>query len=168
MKAAANGALNCSVLDGWWVEGCDVDTGWAIGNGDAFKDDEEQDRVDAESLFHLLEGEIVIVEPALDFVGGTPVVVIWVDLPDTPEVAVLPGMTVEAEVVADEALGALLVPIQALHELDAGSHAVFVVQEDGTLLLTPVTPGLRDYANVQILSGLQAGDVVSTGTVETR
>lgn len=116
----------------------------------------------------LLEGEIVIVEPALDFVDGTPVVVIWVDLPDTPEVAVLPGMTVEAEVVADEALGALLVPIQALHELDAGSHAVFVVQEDGTLLLTPVTPGLRDYANVQILSGLQAGDVVSTGTVETR
>jgi starch phosphorylase len=59
MKAAANGALNCSVLDGWWVEGCDVDTGWAIGNGDASKDDEEQDRIDAESLFHLLEGEIV-------------------------------------------------------------------------------------------------------------
>lgn len=59
MKAAANGALNCSVLDGWWPEGFHSDTGWAIGNGDAFKDDEEQDRVDAESLFHLLEGEIV-------------------------------------------------------------------------------------------------------------
>lgn len=59
MKAAANGALNCSVLDGWWPEGYFADTGWAIGNGDAFKDDEEQDRVDAESLFHLLEGEIV-------------------------------------------------------------------------------------------------------------
>lgn len=116
----------------------------------------------------LLEGEIVIVEPALDFVDGTPVVVVWVDFPDTPEVALLPGMTVEAEVIAHEALGALIIPIQALHELDAGSYAVFVVQEGGTLLLTPVTPGLRDYANVQILSGLQAGDVVSTGTVETR
>jgi hypothetical protein len=45
---------------------------------------------------------------------------------------------------------------------------VFVVQPDGQLKLTPVTIGLRDFANVQILSGLQAGDVVSTGTVETK
>lgn len=116
----------------------------------------------------LLEGSIVTVEPVLDFVDGTPVVVAWVDLPASAEVAILSGMTVEAEVIAAEALGALLIPIQALHELDAGSFAVFVVQEDGTLLLTPVTIGLRDYANAQVLGGLQAGDVVSTGTVDTR
>lgn len=116
----------------------------------------------------LLNGGIVMVEPVLAFVDGTPVVVAWVELPDAPEVAILAGMTVEAEVIAHEALGALLVPIQALHELEPGSYAVFAVQEDGTLLLTPVSTGLRDYANVQILSGLQAGDLVSTGTVETR
>ncbi|MEZ5832555.1 MAG: alpha-glucan family phosphorylase [Dongiaceae bacterium] len=40
MKAALNGVLNVSVLDGWWVEGCiDGETGWAIGNGDAAEDD---------------------------------------------------------------------------------------------------------------------------------
>ena len=115
----------------------------------------------------ILEGDIVIVEPSLDFVDGTPVVVAWVSLPDTAEVPLLAGMTVEAEVIAHEAFGALLLPIQALRELEPGSYAVFVVQEDGTLLLTPVVTGLRDYANVQILDGLQAGDVVSTGTVET-
>ena len=59
MKAAANGALNCSILDGWWPEGYENDTGWAIGNGDVFRDEAEQDRVDAESLFHLIEEEIV-------------------------------------------------------------------------------------------------------------
>ena len=115
----------------------------------------------------LLEGAIVIVEPSLDFVDGTPVVVVWVSLPNTAAVPILAGMTVEAEVIAHEAFGALLLPIQALRELEPGSYAVFVVQEDGTLLLTPVVTGLRDYANVQILDGLQAGDLVSTGTVET-
>ena len=116
----------------------------------------------------IVEGEIVIVEPALDVVDGTPVVVTWVTIPEALDVTILAGMTVDAEVVAHEALGALLIPMQALRELDPGSYAVFVVQEDGTLLLTPVTTGLRDFANVQILSGLNAGDIVSTGTVETK
>lgn len=116
----------------------------------------------------LLEGEIVMVEPVLDFVDGTPVVVVWVDIPDSPGVTIFAGMTVDAEVIAHEALDAMIIPIQALHELEPGSFAVFVIHEDDTLQLTPVTVGLRDYANVQILSGLQPGDVVSTGTVETR
>jgi starch phosphorylase len=59
MKAAANGALNCSVLDGWWEEGHDVDTGWAIGDAEVYPDPEEQDRIECESLYHLLENEIV-------------------------------------------------------------------------------------------------------------
>ena len=70
--------------------------------------------------------------------------------------------------IAGEAKNALIVPIQALRELTPGSYAVFVVQSDGSLKMTPVTVGLRDYANAEILSGLQAGDVVSTGTVETK
>ncbi len=77
-------------------------------------------------------------------------------------------MSAEVEIIAGEAKNTLLVPAQALRELAAGSYAVFVVQPDGQLKLTPVTIGLRDFANVQILSGLQAGDVVSTGTVETK
>ena len=73
----------------------------------------------------------------------------------------------EAEVIAGEALGALIVPVQALRELAPGSYAVFLVGENDQLTLTPVTVGLRVFANAEILSGLKAGDVVSTGTAET-
>ncbi len=115
-----------------------------------------------------MDGEIVSVEPALQIVDGTPVVVVWAALSVETEAVILSGMTVEAEVIAGEAKNALIVPIQALRELTPGSYAVFVVQSDGSLKMTPVTVGLRDYANAEILSGLQAGDVVSTGTVETK
>lgn len=59
MKAAANGALNLSVLDGWWVEGYEENNGWAIGENRHFDDPEQQDAADAESLYTLLESEIV-------------------------------------------------------------------------------------------------------------
>ena len=59
MKAAANGALNLSVLDGWWVEGYEENNGWAIGENRDYDDAEQQDAADAESLYTLLEKEIV-------------------------------------------------------------------------------------------------------------
>ncbi len=113
-------------------------------------------------------GEIILVEPALQIVDGTPVVVVWASLPDEAPFSILPGMTVEAEVIAAESRNTLLVPMQALRELSPGSYAVFVVSSDGQLKMTPVTVGLRDFANAEILSGLKVGDVVSTGTVETK
>ncbi len=59
MKAAANGALNVSILDGWWDEGYSNELGWAIGSGETYGDPEEQDRVECEALYNLLENEIV-------------------------------------------------------------------------------------------------------------
>ena len=59
MKAALNGALNCSILDGWWDECYDGNNGWAIGTREAFLDAAHQDRVEASALFDLLEREIV-------------------------------------------------------------------------------------------------------------
>ncbi|MCS6992231.1 MAG: alpha-glucan family phosphorylase [Anaerolineales bacterium] len=58
MKAALNGALNFSVLDGWWREAYNGDNGWAIGP-DADLDAEVQDEADAESLYETLEKEII-------------------------------------------------------------------------------------------------------------
>ncbi|MBI5830416.1 MAG: alpha-glucan family phosphorylase [Chloroflexi bacterium] len=58
-KAAVNGVLNCSILDGWWPEGYNGDNGWAIGAETSLADEEAQDAADAESLFRLLETEIV-------------------------------------------------------------------------------------------------------------
>ena len=58
MKAALNGVLNCSVLDGWWDECYDGKNGWAVGTTDLFEDHEYHDRVDSSSLYDLLEREI--------------------------------------------------------------------------------------------------------------
>ncbi len=115
-----------------------------------------------------VDGEVVVVEPALQIVDGTPVIVVWASLPTETGFSLMSGMTVDAEVIAGEARDALIVPIQALRELSPGSYAVFIVKTDGQLVMTPVTVGLRDFANAEILSGVEAGDVVSTGTVETK
>jgi starch phosphorylase len=58
MKAALNGVLNFSVLDGWWREAFNGDNGWAIGP-DADLDSQVQDEADAESLYDTLENEII-------------------------------------------------------------------------------------------------------------
>ena len=59
MKAAANGALNLSVLDGWWSEAFDGANGWAIEDPAAGADGGVEDELDAASLYQLLEDEIV-------------------------------------------------------------------------------------------------------------
>jgi starch phosphorylase len=59
MKAAMNGVLNFSVLDGWWREGYNGQNGWAIGSDTGYVDTEEQDKADAKSLFETLENEII-------------------------------------------------------------------------------------------------------------
>ena len=115
-----------------------------------------------------VDGEVVIVEPTLQVIDGTPVIVVWASLPTETGFSLMSGMTVDAEVIAGESLKTLIVPVQALRELAPGSYAVFIVDANGQLVMTPVTVGLRDFANAEILSGVKAGDVVSTGTVETK
>lgn len=64
-KVCFNGGINCSVLDGWWCEGYQVGpdgkglNGWAIGEDAHTSNQELQDKIDAESLYRLLEQEII-------------------------------------------------------------------------------------------------------------
>jgi starch phosphorylase len=76
MKAALNGALNCSVLDGWWNECYDGENGWAITSADDDPDTERRDMREATTLFGLLEREIVPLFYRRDS-HGVPVE--WVD-----------------------------------------------------------------------------------------
>ena len=56
MKAAMNGVPNCSILDGWWPEGCEHGVnGWAIGHSE----DERDDTRDAENIYNVLEHEVL-------------------------------------------------------------------------------------------------------------
>jgi starch phosphorylase len=59
MKAAANGGLNLSILDGWWCEGYDGDNGWAIGAGEEYTDLTYQDEVESRALLEIIENDIV-------------------------------------------------------------------------------------------------------------
>src|SRR5215211_4155427 len=59
MKAALNGALNFSVLDGWWRESYNGRNGWAIGEDREMESQSVQDAQDAESLYTTLENEII-------------------------------------------------------------------------------------------------------------
>jgi len=58
-KAALNGVLNLSILDGWWPEGFDGSNGWAIGTDQAAGEEWQQDQADALSLYQKLEDEVV-------------------------------------------------------------------------------------------------------------
>lgn len=59
MKAALNGVLNFSILDGWWQEGYNGENGWAIGDETELADHNAQDAKDAASLYEVLENQIV-------------------------------------------------------------------------------------------------------------
>ena len=59
MKAAANGALNLSTLDGWWDEAYNQENGWGIGAGEEYDDEEAQDAIEARALLEVLERECV-------------------------------------------------------------------------------------------------------------
>jgi starch phosphorylase len=59
IKAAANGVLNISTLDGWWAEAYTFDVGWAIGRGEVYEDAEYQDDIESHALYDLLERDVV-------------------------------------------------------------------------------------------------------------
>ncbi|MBD3256855.1 alpha-glucan family phosphorylase [candidate division GN15 bacterium] len=58
MKAALNGGLHFSVLDGWWAEGYSEDNGFKIGNGEEYDNPKVQDKLESEAIYDTLEREI--------------------------------------------------------------------------------------------------------------
>jgi starch phosphorylase len=59
MKVLVNGGINLSVLDGWWAEAYTPEVGWALGDGKEHGDDPYWDNIDADSLYNLLEQEVI-------------------------------------------------------------------------------------------------------------
>jgi starch phosphorylase len=59
MKAAVNGVLNLSVLDGWWCEGYSEESGWRIGNGEEYGDPAYQDAIESQALYNILENDVI-------------------------------------------------------------------------------------------------------------
>jgi starch phosphorylase len=59
MKAAINGGLNVSILDGWWAEGYCEATGWRIGNGEEHGEPAYRDAVESQALYNVLENDVI-------------------------------------------------------------------------------------------------------------
>jgi len=77
MKAALNGGLNCSILDGWWAEAYTPEVGFAINGDTVWASDAEQDAADATALFDVLEQQVV---PAFYERDERGLPVRWLDL----------------------------------------------------------------------------------------
>lgn len=119
----------------------------------------------------VFSGHVVRVDPVLVEMEGAPAIQALAKLePDEQQSDVLGtlpmGLNATVEVIAGSAENALLVPVEALRELSPGEYAVFVMVE-GKPQMREVEVGLMDYSYAEIISGLEQGDQVSTGTVET-
>jgi starch phosphorylase len=77
MKAALNGGLNLSILDGWWDEWYDGDNGWAIPSADGVDDPERRDDIEAAALYDLLEDEVA---PRFYDVDGERLPARWIEM----------------------------------------------------------------------------------------
>ena len=77
MKAALNGGLNLSILDGWWDEWFDGDNGWAIPSADGVDDADRRDDIEAEALYDLIENEVA---PRFYDVDGEKLPARWIEM----------------------------------------------------------------------------------------
>lgn len=89
---------------------------------------------------------------------------ITLDPPDTVDFTTIPlGLNASVELVVSEVKNATVCPVEAIHDLGDGEYAVFVKESDGKLRLRLIELGLSDGTYTQVTSGLNPGDVVSTG-----
>jgi multidrug efflux pump subunit AcrA (membrane-fusion protein) len=117
----------------------------------------------------IFTGHLVYVSPTLTSVSGTNVVeaLAQIDSDSYKINQVLPiSMSATVDIITAKAENVLLAPVEALRDLGSGKYSVFVVK-NGELTLTSVEVGLQDETYAVIKSGLNEGDVVSTGIVET-
>ncbi len=117
---------------------------------------------------NIFTGQVVQVDPTLYTSSNTSVVRALVRLDDAFfDGSKLPiGSAAAVEVIGGRAEGVILVPVEALREASPGQYTVFVMV-DGEPKLRVVEIGLQDLFYAEVISGLEPGDVVTTGITET-
>ncbi|MFZ6026641.1 MAG: efflux RND transporter periplasmic adaptor subunit [Chloroflexota bacterium] len=114
-------------------------------------------------------GKITSVDPSLTLLQNVTAVhaLAQMDMSTYAKPQTLPvGLNASVEIISSESEDALLVPVEALRELAAGKYGVFVLENDEPVLKV-VEVGIMDMTYAEIKSGLNEGDVVTTGIVET-
>ena len=143
---------------------------------DVYLDEIDWDKIapdyNAEVIFDAVEdktytGKVTRVDPALVNESGSMLVHGLVALDANQSGLNLPiGAVAAVDVIGGKAENVLLVPVEALREISPGQYAVFVL-ENGEPTLRMVEVGLKDMFYAEIKSGLEAGEIVTTGLVET-
>ncbi|NMB87998.1 MAG: efflux RND transporter periplasmic adaptor subunit [Chloroflexi bacterium] len=113
-------------------------------------------------------GTVVQVDPTLETSMGASVLqgLVRIELTPAQELLTLPkGLSAAVEIIGGKAENVLVVPVEAIHDLGDGTYGVFVL-ENGQPRLRTVEVGLMDLTYVEIQSGLEMGDVVTTGQTE--
>ena len=75
------------------------------------------------------------------------------------------GSNAAVDVIAADVVQAILVPVEALREITPGNYAVFVI-ENGEPVLRMIEVGIIDITYAEVISGLEIGELVSTGIIE--
>jgi HlyD family secretion protein len=116
----------------------------------------------------VFNGTVTGVYPTLDTTSSNSALVrITARLDESIAYELPAGSAASVDVVGGQAENAVLVPVEALHEVGEGKYTLFVMK-DGQLRLRVVEVGLQDLTKAEIISGLSAGDIVTTGVVETK
>lgn len=110
----------------------------------------------------VFKGKVTSVYPTLDTSSNSSLVHVIIKLDEAIGSTLPVGASASVDVISGQANNAVLVPVEALHETDPGKYAVFVMT-NGKLRLRVVEIGLKDATRAEVKSGLEAGDVVSTG-----
>lgn len=138
---------------------------------DAYFDAEDwsniQSGFEADVVFDILPdntyvGKVTVVYPELDGSSNASLVHAIVKLDDMVDSNLPMGASAAVDVTSGRAENVILVPIEALHESSPGQYTVFVMENDKPRLRV-VEVGLKDLLYAEIKSGLELGDVVTTG-----
>jgi multidrug efflux pump subunit AcrA (membrane-fusion protein) len=106
-----------------------------------------------------LAGKVTVVSPAVD--PTTTTVQVWVQAAN-PEEKLKPGTTVHVAIIAETIQNTLVVPASALLNFDEGGQKVMVVENNSVARERRISVGVRQGDRVQIVSGLQPGEMVIT------
>jgi len=129
---------------------------------------------EAEVTFDAIEGRtftgtVTQVDPTLSSTSGYSTIsgIITLNMDDETDVPNLfQGLTASVTLYKGNVKDVLIVPIAAIRDIGDGQYGVFTVEKDRSMKLNIVTVGLKDTTNAEILSGLELGQSVSTGTTE--
>jgi len=118
----------------------------------------------------IFDGSIASIDPRLTDSGGLTAIRAVVQLDQSNDLpAVMPlGANASVEVIGAAATNVLIVPIEALREISEGNYGIFVVPAEGAEPeFRIVEVGLQDFTFAEIISGVELGETVTTGIIET-